>query len=153
MRVSAPLVTNRQSPVTVQPGDSTFNYPAISPEPLAALYTLPRYPYLDAALTQSISASLGVVSLVGVQLLGALARPASACSFDRLYAVHHCLEHHRVVDVGPGVRGGQRSALPVYEDVVLRSRFAPVCRVWSCIGAPRGAATLAESTDALDQSI
>lgn len=105
MRVSAPLVTNRQSPVTVQPGDSTFNYPAISPEPFAALYTLPRYPYLDAALTQSISASLGVVSLVGVQLLGALARSASAYSFDRLYAVHHFLEHYRVMDVCPGLYG------------------------------------------------
>lgn len=78
-----------------------LHYPAIPPEPLAALYTLPGYPHLYSSPTEGLSAPLRIVSLVGVELLGTLTRAASACSLDRLYGVHYLLEHHRVVDVCP----------------------------------------------------
>lgn len=105
MDVVAPLVAHRQSPVAVQPRDRTFNYPAIPPEPLATLDSLPRYPHLDAVLTEGLAALTSVVGFVSVDLLRLLTRPASALPLDQLYGIYYFFEHHGIVDVCPRLYG------------------------------------------------
>lgn len=100
MDVVSPLVADREPAVLGKPGQRTFYDPPVPTEFPGAFYTLSRYPYLDAALTQSLSAFLGVVSFVGVQFLRALSGSPSTRALDRLDAVYQLLENHRVMGIG-----------------------------------------------------
>ena len=92
------LVRYRQPAVPRQPRQRALHHPPVPPQPLAALLALPGYPALDAALPQSLTALLGVVALVGVQLRRAFARATPAGVFVRRDGVHQVLEDVGVVD-------------------------------------------------------
>jgi hypothetical protein len=87
-----------------------------------------------------------------MQLGGPLPRPA-ARALDRLDGIDGRLQHPRVVDVGCrlGHREGDSSA--VDHNMALRARFAAIRRIRAGFSAPPGAGTLAESSEARDQSI
>lgn len=57
------------------------------------------------------------------------------------------------MDVGRGDGGGERDASPINEQVVLGARSASVYRAGASILAPLLAGTLAESSEARDQSM
>jgi hypothetical protein len=82
----------------------------------------------DASLAQRIPTVAEVVSLVSVQLLGALAGSATGLA-DRCNGVHGLLQDFRVVDVGGGVDHRERHASSVDHDVALRAPFFLVRRV------------------------
>ena len=63
------------------------------------------------------------------------------------------LRSHALVDVGGRVDHRERDALALYHEVAFCARFAPIGRVRTGFGAPRGAGTLDASSDALRQSI
>ena len=73
-----------------------LHHPTIPPQLPATLFALPSYPALGTAPPQGLSALLGIVGLVGVQLLGSLAR-STPWATDRRYGVHYLFEHLRVV--------------------------------------------------------
>ena len=87
-----------------------------------------------------------------MQLLGALARSATRFA-DRLDSIHRLLQDLGVVDVRGRVDHRERDAISVDHDVALRARLALVRRIRSGLLAPRGAATLDESNEALSHSI
>jgi hypothetical protein len=153
--VGPPLVAHRKPAVTGQPRQRTFHHPPVSAKPLASVLAPPGDARLDAPLAECLSATGEVVSFVGVQLRGALPRPAwlARRTPDRLDLVHDLLEDLRVVDVGGGENYGERYALSVRNKVALRARFAAIGRVLTDLLAPLLAGTLAESRHALDQSI
>jgi hypothetical protein len=70
--VGPPFVAHRKPAVTGQPRQSTFHHPPVPAKPLAGVLTPPGDARLDAAVGQRLSATGEVVSLVGVQLRGAL---------------------------------------------------------------------------------
>ena len=90
-----------------------------------------------APLLERFAASREVVGLVGVQLLRALARPATWLP-DRGDGVHGLLQDLRVLDVDGGVRHRERDASSVDHNMALRSLFALVGRVRTGLSAPRG---------------
>jgi hypothetical protein len=57
------------------------------------------------------------------------------------------------MDVGCRVGHRERDAFSVDHNVALRARFALICRILAGLLAPPGAGTLAESKEALCQSI
>src|SRR5215208_487648 len=71
--VVPPLIANCEPTALGKPCHRALHNPPVSPQPLAALLTLPRYPRLDAASAESYAALLGVVGFVSVQLLWPLA--------------------------------------------------------------------------------
>src|SRR3954465_2159655 len=126
--VVAPLVADRQSTVLRQPRQCPLHHPPVPSQLLAALYPLPGYATLDAALPQGPSALLVVVGLVGVQLLRALPRPASGTLYG-IDGIHQLLEDHRVVGIGGAEHYRKRDAPSVRNKVALRARFSLIRRI------------------------
>src|SRR5215212_718778 len=152
MDVVSALVAHLQTPVAVQPRKCSLDHPSVSTQPLAGLDTAPGDARGDTPLPERFAASREVVSFVGMQLLRALAWPATRLS-DRRDGVHDLLQDLRVMDVGSGVSHCERDSVPVDHNVALRALFALIRRIRSGLLTPRGAATLAESKEARSQSI
>jgi hypothetical protein len=142
--VGAPLVPDLQPAEAVEPRTCSFHDPAVTPQPLARLDAPAGDAWCDASPAQLGSKWGGVISLVGVQLLGALARAARPATLDRLDA--------RVVDVGRAQRDRERDARGFDHKMALRARFASIRRTRAGFGAPPTAGIVKESTEALDQS-
>src|SRR5829696_9339350 len=131
------LVAHLQSPQAVQPRQSSLHYPPVSAQLLTGFDAPPGYPRGYAPLPQGLAASREVVSLVGVQLLGALARAATR-TLDGLDGVHGLFQDPGVMDVGRRVDHRERDTSPVDHNVALRALFALIRRVRSGSFAPRG---------------
>src|SRR5215210_1989773 len=152
MDVISALVAHLQPTVAVHPRQGSFYDPPVSPQLLAGFDASAGYPRGYAPLPQGLAASREVVGLVGMQLLGALARPATGL-LDRLDGIHGFLLDLGVVDVCSRVDHRQRDASSVDHNMALRALFALIRRVRAGLLAPPGAGTLDESKDALSQSI
>jgi hypothetical protein len=150
--VVPPLIADREPAVLRKPRQRPLDNPPVSPQLLAALYALPGYAALDAALPQGPFALFIVVGFVGVQLLRAFPRPTTR-TLDGLYGVHQLLEYRRVVGIGSGEHYGERDAAPVDHNMALRARFSLIRRILAGFLAPLFAGMLAESKEALSQSI
>src|SRR5215217_9656536 len=89
MDVVTPLIANREPAVLRKPAQCALHNPPVSPQLLAALDSLSRYPAPDGTLPKGFFALFVVVSFVGVKLVGALPRSAtgrlmgSTASIDR----------------------------------------------------------------------
>src|SRR3712207_6805343 len=153
--VGPPLVAHRKPAVAGEPSKRALYDPPVQAELLARVHPAAGDAPLDGAPSERLPAARGVVALVGVQLIWALAWPAwlARRAPDRLDGVHHILEDLRVVDVCGAEHYGERDALPVGNKMALRARFAAIRRILSDLLAPLLAATPAESSEALDQSI
>ena len=87
-----------------------------------------------------------------MELVGTFAGPA-AKTFHGFHRVDEFLEQLGVVDVGGGGGGRERDAPPVDQQVVLGPGPAAVYGAGTGLLAPLLAGTLAESREALDQSM
>jgi hypothetical protein len=151
--VVPPLIANREPTVLGKPGQCAFHNLPVLPQLLAALLTLPRYPRFDAASAERFAALLGVVGFVSMQLSRTLARATSSRTLDRLYGVHQLLQDRAVVDVSSSENYRERDPVSVRHKVALRARFSLIRRILASFLAPFLAGTLAESREALSQSI
>src|SRR5215210_3198526 len=129
-----------------------FHHPPVSAQFLARLDAPPSYPRRYAPLSQCLAASREVVSLVCMQLFGALAW-ASTRPLDGLDGIHGLLEDLGVVDVGSRVDHRERDSSPVEHNMALRALLSFIRRIRSGLLTPPGPGTLAESNDALCPSI
>ena len=152
MNVIAPFVANTQPAEAVEPRPRALHDPTVTTEPLARLDAAARDPRRDAALSQRAPQRVRVVSLVGVQLLGPLARTPPPPAPDRHDGVHHCEQHPGVVDVGRAQERRERDAPALDHKMALRARFPAIRRIRAGFCAPLGAGTENASTEALDQS-
>lgn len=150
--VLPPLVANLQPPVAIQPRERPFHHPPVASQPFARLDAPSGDARGYAPLPERLAAAREVLALVGVQLVGALARSAARLA-DRLDSIYGLLQDFRVVDVGGRVGHRKRDASPVEHNMALRARFALIRGVRAGSLAPPGAGTLAESKEARSQSI
>jgi hypothetical protein len=137
MDVLSALVAYLQPPEAVHPRQSSFHDPPVSTQLLAGFDASPGYPRGYAPLPQSPAASREVVGLVGVQLVGTLARASTMGLANRRYGVHGFIQSLGVVDVGGRVDHRERDAASVDHNVALRARFAFIRRIRSGLLAPR----------------
>ena len=99
MDVVSALVAYLKPPEAVHPQQSSFHDPPVSPKLLTGFDASAGYPRRYAPLSQSLATPGELVSLIGVQLLGALARSAAG-PLDRRDGIHDLLQDLGVVDVG-----------------------------------------------------
>ena len=118
MDVIAPLVAHLQPPEAVYPRESSLHYPPVSAQLLTGFDAPPGYPRGYASLPQGLPTSREVVSLIGVQLLGALARSATR-PLDRFDGIHGLFQDLGVVGVRSRVGHREGNASSVDHNVAL----------------------------------
>lgn len=152
MNIRPSLIADVQAAILRQPCQRALRYPAIPPQPRAALNPPPRDAWNDVSRAQCCTTEAEIVRLICMQLLWSLAR-SPAPPRDRRDRIEHRHEQLRVLPVRSTHPYGERDALPVDHNMPLRARFAAIRRVRSALFAPFFARMLALSKLARDQSI
>jgi hypothetical protein len=151
MDIFSSLVSNLEPALAIQPGQRPFHHPAVTPKLLARLDASTRNSRGDSSLPQCLPTKPKVIPLVSVQL----ARPlpwSPSWATNRLNSINRFLQHLAVVDVGCRMRYRERDSSSVDHKMALRARFSAIRWVRPGLFAPPGAGTLAESSEARDQS-
>jgi hypothetical protein len=153
--VRSSLIAHRQPAIPAKPRQRSLHYPSVPSQSLARVDTPPGDTRGYAPLPQGLSATREVVAFVGMQLLGTLPRSARTTARlpDRLDAIYSLLQELGVVDVCGAEYYRERDASSVRNNMALRARLCLIRRIRSGLLAPLLAGTLAESKDALSQSI
>jgi hypothetical protein len=152
MHFGVPFVANLQASKPVQPRECAFHHPAMPPQAFFRLDTASCQARHNTARSQRAPLHAKVVALVAMQLRRS--PPGSSAPLaNRRDRVHGHLQHLAVIDVGRRDRHCQGDALAVDHKMALRARFASIRWIRAGFVAPPGAATLAASIAARDQSI
>jgi len=153
--VVSALVAHRKPAILAQPSQRTLHHPPVPSQLLARVDPTAGDACLYAPLPQGLAAAGEVVGFVGMQLLRALARPTGfpTGALDRLDAIHGLFQNLRVMDVGGAEDYREREASSVCHNMALRARLSLIRRIRAGSSAPLFAGTLAESKEALSQSI
>ncbi len=152
MDIEPSFETNAYLSKAGKPSVRALNHPPVTAQALPALDALAGDPGPYAAPLQILPASAAVVSLVGMQLVGALTRPAIQATYrgNRIQGGFEC---DRVMSIRPCYGDGQGNASGIDYEVPLAPEFAAIRRVRPGLFAPRGLGTLAPSILARLQSI
>ncbi len=125
MNVSAALETNTEATEVMRPGMRAFNDPAIFAKAAAVFGTALGDHWLDTAIAQRSSMSLGVVSTIGIDHTRSV-QWVAAQSANRRNRVNQRQQLRDVVDVRAGQDRGKRRAAGVGDDVVLGTGSRPI---------------------------
>ncbi len=154
MQIGAPLIADGEPAEAIEPGQRALHHPAMPAKPLTRLDTAPGNARDKAPLPAGGATARVIVALVGVQLVRAPTGTATSAARlpERRDRVQRRFHEPRVVDVGRREPHGEGDASGVDHTMALRARFAAVRRIRPDVFAPLLAATLAESSQARDQS-
>ena len=161
MNIVALLITNAKPAILIQPCQCPLYNPAKAAQSLAGVDAASSNPGDNIPLQKSVSATVEVIALVGMQFLRPKAWSAAPSVSYRWNGIDDLFKHLAIVNISPRQQTSKWRASCVYHKVALRTLFAAIrwirpdclCRFVFCppLGAS-GAGTLAESTLARDQS-
>jgi hypothetical protein len=123
--VVASVGADEESAAVVQPGEGSFDDPAVSAEPGAVLGLAASDDRLHAALPNEAAVLVVVVAAVGDQRPRSAPWPSDAPA-DRRHSVEQLEQLGDVVAVAACERPGKRGAAAVYEQVVLAACSAAI---------------------------
>jgi len=149
--VGVAFVADGQSAVAGKPGDGAFDLPAVAAESRRILDVTAGNARHDLACSQPLTVRIGVVALVGTELVRFTATRTTSGSYSG-DGFNHVPQRGAVVGVGRGNIHNQRDSARIGEYVKLGAELASVDRAGSGQRAPLFARTLAESKIADDQS-
>ncbi len=138
MNIESSFEADAQLAEAGKPGMRALDNPTMPPQPLLAFNADTGDAGSHTSMLQTAPASAAVVSLVGMQIVGPLAR-ASIQPTNRRDGGQDGFERHRILPVRAGHRDRQWNTLGVYDKVSLAAELAPVRWVRAGFLAPRGA--------------
>lgn len=151
MNIGPAFIADYQPPEATQPGQSTFDHPAMTAELLAGVDTTPSNPWEDVALPTGRATKRMIIALVRMQL-ARTATGTARLATHRWDRIEHVRQEQAIVAVGRREPYGEWNASGVDHKVALRARFAAIRRIRPGLFAPFLAAMLALSSEARDQS-
>lgn len=140
-----------QAPEAVQPGNRPLDHPAVGAQASAVPCSSPGDRRDDAPSPDLITVDVMVIAAVREQRVGLATRPSDAAT-DGRDRVEQGQELGHVVAIAAGQQDGERSAVSVGDDVVLRAGPPTVDRRRARLVPPFSALTCEESTTQRDQS-
>ena len=152
MNIATTFISLPQTFELVKPGDTSFNNPAGFSQS-AAMFGITSCKYRDyTQFPQNFSERLTVIGSVTLKSIRSFLRMAwfSTDFWDSIYQ-RQCLCN--IVPIGSSEFASQRNSICIGNQVVLGTRFAPVCRIRAGLLPPKTARIDDESTIALEKSI
>jgi hypothetical protein len=123
--VVAAVGADQEAAAVMQPGEGSFDDPALTAEPGAVLALTSCDDRFDAALPDEPAVLVVVVAAVGDQRPRPLSGTSDPAANGR-HPVEQLEQLRDVVAVAARDRPGQRDTAAVYEEVVLAAATAPV---------------------------
>src|SRR4051794_11307875 len=133
--VGASLIADGEAAEPAEPSQGAFDDPAMAPQTLAAVDAASGDPIANASPAQVPMTARHIISLISVELVGLLARPAAALAHRR-YGIDQLVKEAAVVDVFRGDPQGERDALGVGNNVAFAPGPATIGRIGFSLLAP-----------------
>lgn len=152
MDVGAAFIADNEATELIEPGEASFDDPAMAPKLGFALDIAACDARDNAATAQLAPVDRIVVALVGVDLVRAFSR-SPAWAADRRDTINEWDQPGAVIDIGGREFDDERDALSIHGKMSLRAGLAAIGRVRAGVFAPFLAGTLAASTEARSQSM
>ena len=155
MNIEPSLITDSQPTIVIEPGKCAFDHPPVPTQPFCALDATPGYTRSDASVPEGTPAPLIVIAFVRMQLGWSLTAASAKLSrlLYRFYRIHNISQSVAVMDVGSSTDYRKGNSRTVDHNMALRARFSFIRRIRPGSFSPFLARTVAESTEARDQSI
>jgi len=150
--VSAAFVPHAKAAKLMQPRQRTLDHPSIGTQPTAMSDTAAGQHRLDAQLHERITMRIRMIRPIALYTIRPAAR-APRLTGDRRNGLHQRQQLGYVVPVRASECRGERNAIRIGDDVVLRAAFPAIRGVGAGLLPPKTARTEALSTTARDQSI
>jgi hypothetical protein len=152
MDVSTAFVTNTEAAELMQPRMGPLDDPAEDAQSASVVGAALGDDRFDSTLSQRLGMRRGMVSPVTLDTLWALAG-SSALTRNGGDGVHQGKQLRHIVAIRASDRRGQRNAIGIGEEVMLRPVFPAIRRVRASLVPPKTARTEELSITARDQSI
>ena len=152
MNIAAAFISLPQAFELVKPGQTAFNNPASFAQS-AAVFSIASCQKWDyAQFPQNFSQRFTMVSTITLKSTWSLLRTARLATdgWDGIYQ-RQCLGN--IMPIGSSEFMGQRGAVCIGDQVMLGTRFTPICGVRAGFLPPKTARIEDESTIALEKSI
>lgn len=151
MDIGATFVSYAESTKLMEPRQGSLNDPAVYAQLAPVLDAAAGQDRLDVQPHERIAVSLGIIGAIALNAVGTAAGPAGLAG-DRGNGVNQRQQLRHVVAVRARELGGQRDAVGIGDDVMLRPVFPPIRGVRAGLLPPKTARTEALSTTPRDQS-
>ena len=152
MDLGAAVVADEQPFELVEPGEGTFDDPAVAAQAGAVPGVSTRDLGFDPALAELTAVFVVVVATVGADTVGPSSRPSDLATHGR-DPFDERDQLGDVVAVAAGERPGERDPRRIDQEMVLRPVSGSINRARARLGAPFFACTWLESATARDHSI
>ena len=140
MDLGSAVVADEEPFELVEPGEGSFDDPAVAAKPRAVFGLASGDLGFDAALPDEPAVLVVVVAAVGGHPVGATTRPTNEATHGR-YPLDQRDQLGDVVAVAAGERPSERDPGRVYEKVMLRPVSGSINRARARLGAPFFACT------------
>ncbi len=128
MNVITLLITNAQTPKTVQPCVSAFHHPAPTTRSFSVVNAPADNTWLDNALLQHTTTHLKVITLIRMHLVRAKPRTPWLAATNWHNGINNLFQNEMIVDVGSRQHRRQRRAPRVYDKMMFGSLLATIGR-------------------------
>ena len=128
MNVITLLITNAQTPKTVQPGVSAFHHPAPTTQPFSVVNAPAGNTRLNTPLLQCTTTYLKVITLIRMHLVRAKPGAPWLAAMNWHNGANNLFQNKMIVDVGSRQHRRQRRAPRVYHKMMFGSLLATVGR-------------------------
>lgn len=152
MDVSPTFISDKQTPVSMEPGKGSFDNPPVLSQMSGTLHPSSGNSVLYVAYYACLSAKWKIISFISVKFLRMTSRSSMQIS-QRWQMIQHVFQHFTIIHIGGSEADNKRNAVAIRYDMMFTSRTTSIYGVGSRVFAPLFAWMTEPSIQALLQSI
>ena len=152
MDISPAFISDKQTPVSMEPGKRPLDNPTVLSKVSGALYPSSGNSVLYVPHCARMPAKWKIVSFISVKFL----RTTSGSPVQILQGgqmIQHIFQHFAIIHIGGSEADNKRNAIAIRYEMMFASRTTSIYGVGSCVFAPLFAWMTEPSIQALLQSI
>lgn len=152
MNIRSAFITNSQSAILVEPGQCSFNDPAVNTKTTTVISSSLSQYWFYSFFSQLPTMGFRVISAISLNSVRSFAGTPNLSGYRR-YCFNQTSQLSYIMSICTSKFGSKRQPLAISNYMVLRAIFTSIRGVWPCFRPPKTARTEAESTIAREKSI
>ena len=152
MDISPAFISDKQTPVSMEPGKRPLDNPTVLSKVSGALYPSSGNSVLYVPHCARMPAKWKIVSFISVKFLRMTSRPPMQIS-QGWQMIQHIFQHLAIIYIGGSEADNKRNAIAIRYEMMFASRTTSIYGAGACVFAPLFAWMTEPSIQALLQSI